>query len=531
MSLSDVAAWESVFEDSFGSNAGETVSATKALTISAIFQGVELISGDAAKIPLAPYRRTDGPFGPGSGKARATDHSSFALFHRSGCPNEETSSFEFWRRLFSQALIWGNAYAWLDWSPSGELLGAYNLLPDRTKPYRRTNGELWYVTEIDGDLEALRFRECLHVRRFGLDNSRGVSLLDAARHAMGKALAKEKYESRYFRNNASIGGILVAPEGAEKSAVDTAEQGFRKKYDGTDNAFRTAILRDGFKFIPTQADPRKSQLTDMDEIIVRTVARYLNLPPGRLGAQDSKSYASADAERRDYHDSTLSPWLESVAGECTLKLLSPDERRQGYFFEHQINALLWADAQTRSAIGIAGIQNGIYCPDEIRAMENLPPRPDGQGGVYLRPMNMEPASGPVVADPTPADSTPVETPPSDPTADARGAKGLALAWLRDAYGRATRRLDNVISRTSRTAAEWTAVAGELDAKHREALVEMFGPPAGACRAIGVDLDADVLANELLDGYRAGLLAGDRTPLARALATWESRYLPHELETT
>ena len=94
--------------------------------------------------------------------------------------------------------------------------------------------------------------------------------------------------------------------------------------------------------------------------------------------------------RRDYYDGALSHWCHAISSEFTTKLLTQAERDQGFYIEHNINALLWADAKTRSEIAIAGIQNGRFSPNETRGWENL----DGYDGgdEFYIPLNMSQVS-------------------------------------------------------------------------------------------------------------------------------------------
>ena len=115
-----------------------------------------------------------------------------------------------------------------------------------------------------------------------------------------------------------------------------------------------------------------------------------NLSPSKLGLKDSTSYNSEEAATSDYFNGALSHWLLSVSSEITTKCLSEKERASGVYAEHNINALLWADASTRSQIGIAGITNGVYSPNEVRSWNN----DDGYDGgdQFYMPMNIQPVN-------------------------------------------------------------------------------------------------------------------------------------------
>ena len=142
--------WDAIRDlDSMDTTAGERVSPKRALSIPAIYQAVSSISGDVAKIPLAVYRRR-----PDGGRETARNHHGFRYVNLSGMANPETNAYKFWRRLMSGALLWNNGYAWIDRNGRGEVLGLYNLLPDRTTPVRIA-GQRYYMTEVAGRKEYL----------------------------------------------------------------------------------------------------------------------------------------------------------------------------------------------------------------------------------------------------------------------------------------------------------------------------------------------------------------------------------------
>lgn len=374
------------------SHAGERVTAESSLTYSPIWQGVHLISGDVAKLPIHVFRR-----GEGSAREVDYDHPADRLISPTENANEEINTYTFWRRFMVSALLWGGGYAWIDRRGNGDPIGLYNLLPDRTMPLRAKDGSLWFVTEYyseDGaksEIEAFPAHDILYVEGISLDSTNPCEMVAKARQDIGLALAARKFTSRFFAQGAQHGGILQAPPGASQEAVNKMENALHLKYSGgsnSDHAFKTLILRDGFRWFSTSVDPDKAQLIELDEAQVRHAARWLNLAPEFLGVASSVSYNSLESRKQGYLDSTLSHWLAAIKAACNQRLRRPGERQaRTHFIDYNINALLWADAKTRSEIAEKGILSGRFSVDETRAWENMNPRTDGRGHHYLQPLN------------------------------------------------------------------------------------------------------------------------------------------------
>ncbi len=321
-----------------------------------------MISGDVAKLPMGVWRRqADG------GRSLLRTHHAFRYVNLVGMANAQINAFKFWRRLLISALLWNNGYAWIDKNGKGEVLGLYNLLPDRTTPFRR-GGELYYMTEVGGRLEALPADQVFHIEGLSIDGMHGEYLIKLFRDLFGASLAKRKFTSKFFSNGMTAGGVLTVPPNAKPEAVRKVQAGIKEKFSNTDNAFKTLVLRDGYKWYSTQVDPKDAELTSSIESDVREVARIFNLRASRLSVADSTSYNSDENATRDYYDGSLSHWLISCRCEANAKLRTPAEREADeVFLDYNINALMWADSKTRSEIANTGIQNGRFNPNETRA--------------------------------------------------------------------------------------------------------------------------------------------------------------------
>ncbi|QDV26732.1 phage portal protein [Aureliella helgolandensis] len=439
-----------------GTNAGEKVTKRSALSIPAVYQAVSMISGDVAKLPMGTWRRL-----ASGGRTLDRKHHAFRYVNLVGRPNEEVNAFKFWRRLMVSALLWNNGYAWIDKNGRGEVLGLYNLLPDRTTPYRH-RGKLRFMTEVAGRLVSLEADEVFHIEGLSLDGLHGEDLVGLFRETFGQALAKSKFKSKFFANGMMAGGVLAVPPGAKPTTVTKLQGAIKEKFSNTDNAFKTLVLRDGYKWFSTQVDPQKAQLTESEEQDARQVARMFNLKAGRLSVEGATSYNADEMAIRDYHDGTLSHWLIGLRCEANAKLRTPEEiDADEVFLDYNINALMWADAKTRSDIANTGIQHGRWSPNETRDWENLNPYEGGD--IHYRPLNLEPIDG-----------KPTEE-------DARQAAAEKLA--RGAIDRANNRLGIKLQRAKTPearAAIWT--------DEEPTIREMIGP---ACEVLELDIESQL----------------------------------------
>ncbi|GAB6172968.1 hypothetical protein JCM15765_24460 [Paradesulfitobacterium aromaticivorans] len=83
---------------------------------------------------------------------------------------------------------------------------------------------------------------------------------------------------------------------------------------------------------------------------------------------------------------TMLPWFKRWEENINMQLLTPLERRSGYYIEFKIDNLLRGDAQSRATAYATGRQWGWLSVNDIRKLENMPPISNGD--IYLTPSNM-----------------------------------------------------------------------------------------------------------------------------------------------
>jgi len=472
VSLLDADAWAEAFGLRYESESREQVSPGRALSISAFWSAVGQIAGTSSRIPLVVKRLGD----DGERFQPDPQHYLNDLIGPAGQPNADLSALKFWRRIYTHALIYNNAFVWLEWSNSGRITSMVQLLSDRTDVVR-ISGRQYVVTEVgdDGRIVARPYDEVLHIEGLCVDGLAGCDTVAQAREDLGNALAARRFKSKFFGQGMHAGGILQVPPGAKPDAAKKVEQAIQDQHTTTSKAFRTLVLRDGFKWFSTQVNPEQAQMTESDESAVRDIARRFMLAPARLGVRESISYNSLEQERRDFHDTTLAFWLSMAAGELNQKALRREERRSRRI-EHGLNlALVFADANTLANIGNGGLQNGWLHRDEVRGWFGLSPRDD-----------LTPAAG--------------------AGSDQSQVRSAHRRLLEAELQRLVRRINVHAERAARRddPAAWQRFLDDLETRHADVARQALEPVVQVCHAAGVlalDHDHSHMTSDLFRQYR------------------------------
>ena len=197
---------------------GVKVDETKALTFSAVYACMRVLSEGVASLPLPVYRRMGV-----RGKRRDPGHNLFRLLHDR--PNPEMTSFTFRETQMSHVLLWGNSYAEIERDRAGRVIGLWPLLPDRTWPERK-NKKLRYVTRVGNEEVPLSADRVFHVPGLGFDGLVGYAPITLFRQAVGLGLTAEEFGARFYGSGARPSGVM---EMESRFPSQEARDDFRKQ--------------------------------------------------------------------------------------------------------------------------------------------------------------------------------------------------------------------------------------------------------------------------------------------------------------
>ncbi len=462
-------------------------------------------------MPLYIYRRE------GDGKERATAHPAYRLLRRQ--VNSEMTANVWKRLIITHALVFGKSFTWIVRDNGGRPVELLPIYPENVRPHRDpATKRLYYsvkVRTLSKEPPMLVLPENLFILLgVTLDGLDALSLIEYARNSIGRGLAAEKHSNRFFRNNATPGGLLVHPHRLDEIAINNLRETFANMHSGLENAYRFAILEEGMEYKQMGISPEDSQLIESLQFGVKDAARLLGIPPHRLGDETRTSFASLEQENRSYQETTLGFWFDAMQEEAYAKLLTDrQQERDTHTVEFLRNQILLADAKTRHEVYSIGLQNGFYSRDEVRSWENLNPLPNGEGQDYFVPLNMGMASDETT------DEVTEESEESESEAAPRSDELITSqrALIEDACTRASERLRHYFTRASRNGSNFCKLVDDLDERHKTVVTRMFVAPVASVVANGLPCPGpEELASRFLDMWRRSMDTVSRTADAETL---------------
>jgi HK97 family phage portal protein len=359
---------------------GVLITPQTALTFTAVYAAINVIATDTASLPLRVFKRLEG-----GGCRPAPEHYADRLLFRS--PNGETPSMRWRQAGMGHVLGWGNWYAEIEHDNAGRPIKLELLSPSQTKPERDKNKQLYYALK---DLnKTLPPRKVIHVAGLGYNGLEGYSPIGLAREAVGLGKGAEEFGASFFGNGAIPKGLLKLKKKLSPDAIENLRRTFGNRHQGTRNGSTMGILEEDMDWVNTQISPEDAQFLATRQFQVVEIARIFRLPPHKIGDFSQAHLANVDAANLDYLTTSLMPWLEAIEQELNLKLLTEQDRLDGYYIEHTMAALLRGDMRARGEFYKTLRDLGAINPNEIRQKENMNPiAPDEGGDKFLVPLNM-----------------------------------------------------------------------------------------------------------------------------------------------
>lgn len=368
--ISDPAALAMFFGDSWGTEAGVNVTTDRALGVPAIWAAVNFISDTIASLPLSVYQRTD------TGTESASGDPVHRLLH--DAPNAETTSFRWRKLMMSVVLTTGRHVTFIERSPSGRVINLWPLDPAQVT-VERVAGRVQYrvagETALGSGTVIYSANEVLDIPfLLSGDGLTHRDPLHQLRNAIGLTIALEGYASKFFQGGGvppmQLVGNFQSPTGAERAAFDVSQAIKNARAKG----HNVLPLPTGHELKALGFDPEKGQLVEARRFQIEEIARIYGLPPVFL--QDLSRATFTNAEQQDLHlvKHLIMHWVKAIEQEINLKLFNASRDR---FAEFKLDGLLRGDFTSRMQGYATAVQNAVRTPNEIRALENLPPLDGG----------------------------------------------------------------------------------------------------------------------------------------------------------
>lgn len=364
----------------------EPVNLRTALNHSAVWACNRIISESIGYIPASLMQRR------GETKRLAEEHPMHSAMHNA--PNDEITAQGFSEMLTSHCLLSGNGYAQIiRRSGTGTAIELRPLLPAGVFPDREKTGQkrLVYVVKASGEQDKTytvipgKPQDILHLRGLGWDGIQGFSVIELGRQSIGSAIASEHNVARFWANG---GRVAYHLELAQKFKSEQDAEKFRADWQKIySDPHLAPILEPWLKYVQDGLSMVDAQALETRQFNVSEICRWFNVSPHLVQDLSKATFSNIEHLFLQFKTLTLSTWLSRWEQDFWRCVLTPEEKSQGYFLKHNVNALLRGDFKSRMEGYSIMLQNGIASQNEVRDLEDWDPF-DGGDGHHIQ-LNMQ----------------------------------------------------------------------------------------------------------------------------------------------
>lgn len=379
--------------------AGPVINDDTVLAVGAVYSCVRVLAESMAALPLHVYsKRPDG-----RGRERLDRHPVSVLLRR---PNRYMTSYELREVMMGHLALRGNSYVAITRDAAGVPVALTPLHPDSVSILKREDGELYYRRNPSGGTGTMdyAFEDMLHVKGLSPNGLKGYSPLDVARNLFGMAIAVQDYGARLFANDARPSGVLEHPGQLDDESFQRVRESWYSAHGG-DNQHSVAILEEGMSWREVGLSPEHAQFLESRKLSRSEIGGIFRVPAHLLNDLERATYTNIEVQDLGFAKHTLIPWCVRIEQAIEQKLLTEQEADTVYV-EHDLKGILRGDTKSRYEAYTTLWDRGILNANEIRALESLNPKDDGD--TYYIPMNYI-AEG----TPPPAPAAPAAPAPAD----------------------------------------------------------------------------------------------------------------------
>lgn len=359
----------------------QAVNVYSALSLTAVYACVNLISDTMAQMPLNVNKRLKP-----RGNEKYPQSPIYPLLH--DAPNPEQTSFTWRKYMFTHMLLYGAGISKIEFErTTGQPKYIWPIPVWKVTPKRTEKNSLYYeYVNPQGITEFLQPWEVVVFSLMQIDD-KWLSPITLFRETIGAALAVNEYGAKTFGSGINPAGILSGVTINEEDSEQSLVKKFHECYSGMNSNKNLMILTDNVKFERIGLPPEDAQFLETRKFNIAEIARIFGVPLYMLAEHEkSTSWGTGIEEQKNgFVTFTILPKCQQAEQELNAKLLKDPT----LFTEFKTAGLLRGTLPSRMEAYQKGFSMGLFSPDDMRELENMNPLPDGQGNIYVVPMNMQ----------------------------------------------------------------------------------------------------------------------------------------------
>lgn len=340
---------------------GVWLNAERAVRLVPVYAAVKLISETIASLPLHAYSTS------GAGRRRIDLPRVFAQ------PGDGSTTFGWVQRAMVSLLLHGNAYGYVTSWNGGWPSGIVWLNPDRVTCEGHALSAARYT--VDGN--PVDPMNIVHIpalslpgRAAGLSPIRAFALTFDAGHEAQKA-------NRQWAKNRAVPSLTL--KNNARALTDVQSEAIEARAEDRIRTGRPFVYGKDWDFGTVSMPAADAAFIDSIKASANQVAAIFTMPPELIGGMTGgpQTYNTVEGQLNWLLTMTTRSWVTNLEAVWSSRCMPRPQ-----YVKFTTDAVVRTDLAVRMAAYKTGREIGLYSLDEIRAMEDREPLPDGQGSSF-----------------------------------------------------------------------------------------------------------------------------------------------------
>ena len=384
-----------------GAYAGMSVNSDAIAGVPAFDAAVRFASQAVAKLNMRVWT------GEGSDRVKVASGWQAKFFESDGpCPDQ--SWFEFWELVEASLTARRNAYVWRT-IDRGHVVALWGLHPDQVMVDIR-GGRILYRVVVGGGwtdpvgVTSLRTVEVdagtlMHIKGpGGAGRAVAPTPVELFRRTLGAALAQESWQEGLYTRGTGGGVILSFPLELSHTKAMEAKELWDASNAGLENSHGTRVVSGGASVNSVGLTAEDAQFVESVNLSVEQIARITDVSASLIGG--GKGIGQNGGPISPEHEATR--WVQYKLVPRLERIEAAFRRDPSLFGPGAVNYPMFdnpdpvrGDRITEDTIRHQKVQRGTLLIDEDRAIDGLPPLPDGLGQIpQITPVGGAPNQAP-----------------------------------------------------------------------------------------------------------------------------------------
>ncbi|MDF2857684.1 MAG: phage portal protein [Neobacillus sp.] len=360
--------------DEFAESLGTRGTNKKILGEVTYFTCLKMLSETLAKIPIKFYQNTD----EGPRKAESTKISELLRIR----PNPQMTPTTFWGTVENNRNHKGNGYVWIRRKFVKEKFGGrlevldlwpmpstdVTILMDN-KGIFGEKGRLYYQYDDKYSHETYVFKQddVMHFKTWlSFDGITGEAVQKILKHTISGGLESQTFMNNLYEQGLTASMALQYTGDLDEHRSKLLQAKYESILTGAKNAGRIVPVPMGFQLQPLKVSLTDAQFFELKKYTALQIAGAFGIKPNQINDYEKSSYANSESQQLSFLVDTMLYVLKQYEEEINYKLLSAEERKNGFYFKFNEKVLLRADSKTQSEMLRNYVQGSIYTPNEAR---------------------------------------------------------------------------------------------------------------------------------------------------------------------